>query len=153
MPRATISTDFGERIPLETLEGGFVRLRPLPYGMKLERRDKASKMYMEWSNRDSRSSKQNVKMEDVDKLSIDFLNKWAAAYDFAYCIGEHNLEDDNGHPLDFSNPLTIDALDPRVGSELERLIGKINGEDDDLEGFTGSRSSSSEETTLHTGTQ
>lgn len=148
MPQATVSTDFGEPIPLESLDGANVQLRPLPYGMKLERRDRATKMYMEMEEKKGKRGRQTE--ATVDKFSIETLNKLAVAYDFKYCIGEHNLEDANGNKLDFSNPMTLDVLDPRVGTELEQLVNRLNGEDEDeeLEDFFKRHTSSSAEEVL-----
>jgi len=41
MPKATISLD-AQKHDLKSLKGGFVSLRPLPYGKILERRDGAN---------------------------------------------------------------------------------------------------------------
>lgn len=149
MPNAVVSTDYGEPIQLKSLDGAFVRLRPLNYGMRLERLDKASKMYMEMSDDDvgrRRNKKQGNVEADTIKAFIDSQNKWARQFDFSYCIGEHNLEDANGNKLDFSNPMTLDILNPRVGQEISDMLDELNGEESDetLEDFFKRHTSSSQ---------
>lgn len=137
MPTATVNTDFGEPIQLKSLEGAFVKLRPLNYGMRLERLDKASKMYMEMSDSDIRRRRGRGNEPETIKAFIDSQNKWARQFDFAYCIGDHNLEDSDGKKLDFSNPMTIEILNPRVGQEISDMLDELNGEEseENLEDF------------------
>lgn len=132
MPNVTVSSDSGERVELKSAPGAFVRLRPLPFGKKLERRDKATRMSME--------------QETGGRFYIEALNRWSRQFDFEYCIVEHNLEDANGNLLDFSNPMTLDILLPKVGDEIESLIDKLNEEDDEesLEDFTQLHTSSTQ---------
>jgi hypothetical protein len=104
-------------------------LRPLPYGMKLTRRDKASKMKMQ--------TEQGRGRKATSEIELETLNEWAIAHDFAYCVGEHNLTDKNGTILDFTNPMTLKTLNPKVGSEIEKYLDKLNEDEDDetLEDF------------------
>lgn len=146
MPIATVSTDYGEAIQLKSLQGAFVRLRPLTYGMRLERLDKASKLYMEMTDESVRPSSRNNKPEkEAIKAFIESMNTWAREFDFSYCIGEHNLQDANGQLLDFSNSMTIQVLDPRVGAEIARLLDELNGEEEEetLDDFLQRHSKSS----------
>jgi hypothetical protein len=108
---------------------GYVMLRPLPYGMKLTRRDKASKMKMQ--------TEQGRGRKATSEIELETLNEWAIAHDFAYCVGEHNLTDKNGTILDFTNPMTLKTLNPKVGSEIEKYLDKLNEDEDDetLEDF------------------
>lgn len=131
MPNVTVSSEAGEKVELKTAPGAFVRLRPLPFGKKLERRDKATRMSMEQETAQGR-------------FYIEALNRWSRQFDFEYCIVEHNLEDANGTVLDFSNPMTLDILLPKVGSEIEALIDELNEEEDDetLEDFTSRHTTS-----------
>lgn len=149
MPDVTISTDFGEKIELKSAPpDGYIHIRPLPYGMKLERRDKATRMSMEQQAR-RRGGGRRDNEEDTAKVDIEFLSKWTRNFEFKYCIGEHNLTDANGTLLDFSHPFTLDVLDPRVGDEIGRLLDEINGDEDEetLEDFTKRASASSPDET------
>lgn len=156
MPVATIDPSVYERYDLKTLkadpnkagdEDGYVMLRPLPFGMKLERRDKATKMSMEAQTGRSRGEDQPQKFE------LETLSKWSRAYDFKHCIGEHNLTDVNGNKLDFGNPLTLGLLAPKVGSELESLVDALNEDESEesLEDFI-ERSTTASPTTPTTST-
>lgn len=127
MPRATVSTDTTHK-DLTTCPGGYVELRQLPFGQMLTRRDKASRMIQEIDPK--------AKESDIARVQVDILNEWGRRYDFKHCIADHNLEDENGIKLDFSNALAIDILDPRIGQEIERYIDELNQADFDKEGFT-----------------
>ena len=139
MPNATVSLELGEKINLKSLEGAYVRLKSMPFGKKLERRDKATRMsmMMEAENR------KKGKKDEPTEVKLDILNRWSTAFDFAQCIGEHNLTDDNDKPLDLSNPDVLDILDPRVGTEIEALIADLIGDDEELTDFTLPATSSS----------
>src|SRR5690242_176345 len=129
MPVVTLDPQAYERFELKTApadandpndENGWVELRPLPYGMKLTRRDKASKMMMK-----SQPTQRGKSAVD-STIELETLNEWAVAYDFAYCIVDHNLTDTNKQKLDFAKPMSLKMLNPRVGSEIERLINGLN---------------------------
>lgn len=136
MPNATIDPTQFERVELKSLEGAYVNVRPLPYGLKLKRRDKATKMYMEAPGNQGRK-KGEVEAE-ANRFELETMNEWATLHDFKYCIGEHNLTDVNDAELDLGSPMTLGILDPRVGSEIEAILAKINADDDEesLEDFT-----------------
>lgn len=130
MPIGTVDPNKYDRFDLKTLPDGYVMLRPLPFGMKLERRDKATKMSMEAAA--GRGS------DSTQKFELETLSKWSRAYDFKHCIGEHNITDVNDVQLDFGNPMTLQLLNPKLGSELESLIDKLNEDESEesLEDFT-----------------
>lgn len=144
MPDVTVDSGSYERYELKSAPpDGYVMLRPLPYGMKLTRRDKASKMKMQTEQGKGRRS--------TSEIELETLNEWAVAHDFAYCVGEHNLTDKNGTLLDFTNAMTLKALNPKVGSEIEKYIDELNEEEDEetLEDFLKRRDGSpGEEVTL-----
>jgi hypothetical protein len=153
MPVVTVNPNHYEREELKTapadpnIEGdeqGFIMVRPLPYGMKLSRRDKASKMSMEVAARRGRGKRAE---EEQQKLDLETLSEAANAFDFAYCIGDHNLLDAQGNKLDFSNPMSLKLLDPKVGSEIENILTKYNEDEDEesLEDFTKRVTSSTQE--------
>lgn len=165
MPVATIDPQQNERFPLKTApadpndpndEDGYVVLRPLPYGMKLKRRDGMSRMSMK------AQSKKGSK--DEGEIELQSFNDWAVGFDFQYCIVDHNLTDINKVKLDFSKPMSRNLLDPKIGSEIERLINSLNEDEDEesLDDFlqrsntssmTGSTSLSSEATSSETPTE
>jgi hypothetical protein len=140
MPNATVDPNQFTRFDLKSAPpDGFVMLRPLPYGMKLTRRDKASKMKMQTEA--GRGRRQSSEIE------LETLNEWAIAHDFAYCIGEHNLTDSNQVPLDFTQPFTLKTLNPKIGSEIEKYIDELNEDEDEetLEDFIKRQDGSSSE--------
>lgn len=135
MPKVTLDPNQVERFELKSAladpndpndENGWVKLRPLPYGMKLSRRSKATRMMMRQSGPPKKGQRQQDQEQVVELESMD---EWAVAHDFAYCLVDHNLLDAAGNKLDFSNPMTFKLLDPKVGSEIERLIDELNNEE------------------------
>jgi hypothetical protein len=136
MPKATVSQELHHH-DLKTLPGGFVKLKQLSFDQMLERRDKAMKMSMAGGNNE-RITNSRVELESA--------MQWTRYFEFSNCIVEHNLEDDNGAPLNFSNTMTLRILDPKIGAEIERYIEELNQEDEEsLEDFTKQLSSSSGE--------
>ena len=144
MPDVTVSTEYSEPQELKSAPpDGYICVRPMPFGKMLKRRDAASKMSMEAATSTKGKGKRND--EETQKISIETLQYHARLQEFDYCIGDHNLTDKSGRKLDFSNPLALDSLNPRVGAEIEAILDKLNGEDDDLEDFTQHASNSSED--------
>lgn len=160
MPIVTIDPGNYERFELKSApanpsdpndENGYVMLRPLPYGMKLSRRSKATKMMMRSQPQARGGGKSTQQAENV--FEVESMDEWAVAFDFQYCIGDHNLQDSKGNKIDFATNthMKIKMLDPRVGTEIEMLIDNLNNAEDEesLEDFL-KRSSTSfgEETNL-----
>jgi hypothetical protein len=142
MPKVVIDPQEYEKFDLKSAPpDGFVMLRPLPYGQKLSRRSKATKMMM----RSQAPQRGKTQQQQDQVFELESMDEWAVAHDFAYCIGEHNLEDASGSLLDFANPLTLKLLDPKVGSEIERLIDELNNEEgeESLEDFMARSTTSS----------
>lgn len=130
-------------------EPGYIMVRPLPFGMKLERRDKATRMAMEVESGRGRKGQDTT----TQKFDLTTYNEWAVQFDFKYCIGDHNLLDAAGHKLDFNNPMTFKLLDPKVGSEIEAIVNRYNEDESEesLEDFIQrSTTSSAEEITTST---
>jgi hypothetical protein len=115
MPKATVSTET-VRKELENLPGGFVVLRKLNYGEILKSRDMLSSI----QRRDDRKEREDSPM------TVDMNLGKISAYQFSRAIVDHNLEDDNGQKLNFSNPNDINILDPVVAQEIDRLITTMN---------------------------
>jgi hypothetical protein len=131
MPVATVNMEATEHHDLKTLppadgeEGGFVVLRRLNYGQVLHRRASVSAMKVRSGRGKDFEGEINMMQESV------------TLYEYANCIVDHNLTDKDGNPLDFKSPMVIRALDPRVGQEIETLIGKMNNFDDEEDEDSG----------------
>jgi hypothetical protein len=136
MPKATVSTD-ATTYELKSLPGGYVKIRALSYGKKKERADLAGRMYS------SLPERPGMKSKDDNKLFMEAVNRASTHFDFSNCVVEHNLENDDGSMLNFQLEGTLDILDPRVGGEIENLLARINGDDEDLRDFTALLSTSS----------
>jgi hypothetical protein len=122
MPRATISTET-IRKELKTCPGGFVELRQLSWAEMMKRRDIASRMYA-----DVKTSQTSV--QDTIRQYMEVVNVAIMEFEFKNCIVDHNLEDDEGNRLDFSNPMSLSILNPKIGSEIDRYIEELNQEDE-----------------------
>lgn len=119
MPRATVDLAATERYELKSAPpDGFVVLRRLSYGDKLRRQD----LYMEMQMRiDSKSSSAD--------MNIQAAAEKVAQFEFARCVIDHNLEDENGRKLDFKSPADVIRLDPRVGEEINGYLVDMNNFD------------------------
>ena len=131
MPNVTIDPTEYTRHDLKTAPpDGFVMLRPLPYAMKLSRRDKALKMRMI-----QRQAQKGTPQNQDQVIDLETLGEWSTMFDFTYCIGEHNLTDKANVNLVFNDPKTIamvfKSLAPKVGSEIERYIDELNADEDE----------------------
>lgn len=152
-PIVTIDPKEYERFTLDTAPpDGYVMLRPLPYGMKLSRRSKATRMMMR-SQPTQPQDRRKAGQAQEQVFEVESMDEWAVAFDFQYCIGEHNLQDSAGNLIDFTQKtnLVIKMLDPKVGSEIERLIDNLNNAEDEetLEDFLKQQNTlSSDETNL-----
>lgn len=113
MPKATVSLE-PERRELKSCPEGFVVLKRMSYGQIVERRAMTKLGF----NTDGKSR------DFHGELAM--ANEQVTAYEFAHCIIDHNLEDDNGQKLNLSTPVGLAQLDPRVGQEVEQYIGEMN---------------------------
>jgi hypothetical protein len=133
MPKATVNTQETERFELKTCPGGYVELRGLTYYEMMHRRDIAAKMYQEVQvdprNRKQRRGKEQT--EQTLRTTLDVLNVQIMEYEFSKCIVSHNLEDEDGNLLDFTNPLSFHRLDSRIGMEINRHIEDLTQEDEE----------------------
>lgn len=123
MPNATASRK-PERRDLETCPGGYVELRRLTYGETLHRRDLAMRMTPGEGRK--------------EKSTIDFTNERVQAYEFEKAIIDHNLEDESGAKLNFSNRADIAKLDSKIAQEIEKYIQELNDPDADGPSKSGS---------------
>lgn len=122
MPRATVNTEDTTRYDLKTVPEGFVVLRRMTYGQYVARRE-LTKLSVESSGRN----------KDF-KGELAMANKLIAKFELEHCVVDHNLEDENGQKLVLHSERDFERLDPRVGQELETLIGNMNNFDDEPEG-------------------
>lgn len=121
MPVAT-NTSNSERHELKSAPpDGFVELRRMTYGEYIKRREMLSGMRLEGRGKDA-----NAVMQ--------LANEKVTQFEFAKCILDHNLEDENGRKLNLASVKDFSRLDPRVGQEIGELIDKMNqfqSEDDE----------------------
>lgn len=119
MPVGVVDPTHFERVELKSAPpDGYAMVRPLPYGLKLERRDKATKMSMEAAS--GKKGKQS--QDDTQKIELETLSSWSTAYDFSHCIGEHNITDANGNVLDLGNPMVLKLLNPKIGTDRKSVV-------------------------------
>lgn len=130
MPRATVRTE-GLKVDLKSCEGGWVEIKQLPYYEMLVRRDRGGKLFFD--------------AQEEGRVEIATLQAWARQYEFEHCIMDHNLEDDQGNKLDFSNEATLSILDPRIGQEIEDAIDKLHNVEENIKDFPSPASSSLED--------
>lgn len=99
--------------PLETAEGGWVRIKRLDHGHATERMDEIL----------------TFKSGTQPGTSVRVLSNWKARlYDFANCIVDHNLGDaETGMKFDFSKEKDVRELDEDIGDEIQGLINKHHG--------------------------
>lgn len=110
-------------------EDGYIYLRPLPYGMMLERQDETMKYAMEARRPQDRRQKKDADQKLPD-IKVNTMSKRGSEIDFSYCIGDHNLTDKRGVKLDFANPLVFQVLDPRIAQEIQGYIDDLNNPED-----------------------
>lgn len=113
MPKAVVNFSETEKFPLKTLPEGYVVLRRLSYGQKLERQSMATRLSMTGQGKTA-------------QMNMDMMQQEVTAFEFKHCITDHNLEDENGQKLDLKNKVNIFRLDPRVGEEIETYIDRLN---------------------------
>ena len=120
MPKVQNNIDETERYDLKSaLPDGYVVLRRLTYGQVIRRRALTKlSMAMEKGNKDFKG--------EMALGSVEINN-----FEFATCIVEHNLEKNDGTKFNFANPVDLQMLDPRVGTEIELFISKMNNLDED----------------------
>src|SRR5258706_2668959 len=89
MPRATVAVDT-ERFDLKTLPEGFVVIRRMTFGEKLERTDQMMKIHGSTVDKDN-------------PFEMSMSTKRIALKDFGALIVEHNLTDENDRALNFKD--------------------------------------------------
>lgn len=117
-----VVVESSERKELRTCEGGFVVIRRMTYGQKLQRADLTSKMRVQASR----------KSKDVQG-EIDLLQRQVTLWEFANLIADHNLTDARERKLDFKKPTDVEMISGRIGEEISKYIGDLNNFEEDLE--------------------
>jgi hypothetical protein len=153
MPVVTVDPNDYQRYDLKsapadpddpTDEQGYVMLRPLPYGMKLTMRDKSIKQRMMLAQ--PKRGQQQTQEGEATPVELETASEWSSHFEMSYCIGDHNLTDRNKRKIDFTNPMSLKLLNPKVGSEIEKLLFDLNQDEDEesIEDFLKRSSTSSE---------
>lgn len=123
MPKAVTTLDETQRFELKSCPGAFVVLRRMTFGESVQRR-----AMLKLSVETSRGSK------DL-RGEMAMANEEITRFEFQRCVVDHNLEDGDSNKLNLGAPVDFARLDPRVGQEIEKLIGDMNNfnEEDDPE--------------------
>lgn len=121
MPIAVVM-EAPEHFDLKTLPEGFVEIRRMSNGEKMQRRSFNSKMTMK-----ARKGQKDVNTE------MDMFNERSELWDWAKCIVNHNLQDADGRLLNFTNPEDVRKMDGRVAEEIGTYIDRVNNFEDDEE--------------------
>jgi hypothetical protein len=127
MPVAVRSIET-ERFDLKTLPEGFIVLRKMSYGQILQRRT-MMKLSLQMGG----------KQKDMQG-EMAMANARVNEFEFRTCIVEHNLEKEEGVLLNFTNPVDVASLDPKVGQEIEEHINKMNNLEDEEDESSGNSS-------------
>jgi hypothetical protein len=127
VPKATVSL-IPKRFDLKTLPEGYVCIRRMPYGKKLQRIDMATQMGMK-ASKDTLTNKDSA---DEAEMFLKSMQYTVAQTDWKYCVVDHNLEDDDGQKIDFTDDSAIDMLDPVIAEEISGYIDAMNNYDPEM---------------------
>lgn len=119
MPKAVTSVQT-KRFELQTLPEAYVVLRKLNYG----ERKKIESMSMKFPVPGPTGEREGM---TIDMAAV-------IKFQFGACIVEHNLEDNDGRTLDFTQEKDFDQLEDFVGEEIEELIAEFNAPEELREG-------------------
>lgn len=111
------------RKELKTVEGGFVEIRRMKYGEKLQRAG-FSRLAIDMNSR-SRDIKGELDMANAEVTYLGFAN----------CIVSHNLfkDPEEQHLFNFASRDDVDSLPGPVGEEIDKYINEINNFEEDDE--------------------
>jgi type I site-specific restriction endonuclease len=93
------------------------------------RQDIATRMYQEQTP--TKGKKKGS--PDVVRGYFEIMNVAVTEYEFRNCIIDHNLENENGDLIDFTQPMQAWRLDPKIGQEINALIDERNQYDDEAD--------------------
>jgi hypothetical protein len=117
MPKAVVDSA-AERKDLKSLLGGFVTLKRMSFGAWLHRQDIAMQMTMDM----------DVKSQKAD-AGVQMSNEAVTVYEFAQCIVDHNLTEDEEETQKLNFGIGGDGvtkLDPKVGNEVSEYIREMH---------------------------
>lgn len=117
MPKATANINQTQRFDLKSCPEGYVVIRRLSYGKKLERQEITMQMRM---------YQEEARTKGKSSMDISMMARKVAEFDFKNCVAEHNLEDDNGVMLNFQQAHYVHMLDGNIGDEIGELINQVN---------------------------
>jgi len=120
MPRATVSSET-ERKDLKSLPDGYVVLKRMSYGQSVQRRAMLRMSFETTGKKNDFRGEMAMASEEIQR------------FEFANCIVDHNLEDDNGNKLALGTAQGMAQLDPKVGQEIEKYIEEMNNFEDEAE--------------------
>lgn len=130
MVKATVSVA-PEKHNLKSLPGGYVELKRLTYGQKVQRQEMATESIMKSQGGNRKQRRSNKVDEDNMAMSMRMMHRAVALFDFKHCIVDHNLTDENDKKLNFQDQTTLDRLDPKIGDEISQLIDDMNNFEED----------------------
>ena len=115
MPRATVSMEPTQE-DLKTCPGGFIKARRMSYGELMTSQDLAYQVQM----------KANQDNPDDPEMGVTMSRIAVVEFQLKTCIIEHNLEGDNGEPLDFKRSRDVHLLDANVGQEIVSILDNMH---------------------------
>jgi hypothetical protein len=121
MPRA-VNIAENQKFELKSLPEAYVVIRRMSQGEKMQRAGRMSGLKVSGSR----------KSRDFQG-ELELANQRVTEFEFATCIIDHNLEDEDGRVLDFSQASDLAKLDGKVGEEIGVYINRVNqfeGDDD-----------------------
>ena len=118
MPVA-VAGDEVHKEELKSVEGGYVVIREMSYGERIQRSSLTGAMKVLKDNKSDYAGE--ISME-TQRLTL---------WDFANLVVEHNLEDTDGRTLNFKNEADVRKLSSRIGDEVGTLIDKWNSFSDE----------------------
>lgn len=116
MPKATLSMA-PVRHNLKHCPEGWVDLRRMSFGELLASQDMAYQVSVKASEATGK---------DDPEVGMDMSQARVHEYQFKTCIVDHNLEDEQGHKLNFAQAATVHMLDPLIGQEISKQIDQMH---------------------------
>ena len=123
-------TGGSEHFQLRSLEGGFVEIKRMTHGQKLQRGSFTDKMKFS-------SSKKSKDMQG----EMDLMQRSVTLWEWANVIGDHNLEcyvnplnpEQGTRLLNLKDIRDCEAVDARIAEEISTYISRVNNFEDDLD--------------------
>lgn len=109
---------------LKSLPEGFVVVKRMTYGQNLYRRSIGAKMLL----------MDEKKHQDRAVGEVKTMEEAVALWEFANLIEDHNLTDQEGRKLNFSDPNDVKVIAGKIGEEIDNIINELNNFRDIEEG-------------------